>query len=150
MSAGFAVVESFVFTGCSWGAAAETGAACGLCAAKAEDRCGFSRIAAMPNKAHEIAAMLGRDERRKSSSRNLPSSDAIPPFPPVPVTPGHLPLLLRVRVGCRTALKPKPLKHRGAGNRGWSFLVLRIRALVFPPCAKYFSYSLLTFHCRLF
>jgi len=67
MFVGFAVVESLAFAGCNWGAVTDTGADCGLCAcaARAEERRGFNRSAAIPNKTHEIAAMDRTDERRK-------------------------------------------------------------------------------------
>ena len=69
------------------------GAGCALCAcaAKAEERRGFSLMAAAKNKTHEIAAMLRTDKRRKSSSRNLPNLDAIPRLTAPPVTQDHLP-----------------------------------------------------------
>src|SRR5713226_10781967 len=105
MSAGFAVVESLAFIGCSCapcGARAATagiGRALCVCAAKAEDSRGFSRIAATTNKTHEIAAMVRTDERRTSSSGKCSERDAIPHWWEPLVTPGHPPLFKAAGLG---------------------------------------------------
>lgn len=142
MSAVFNVAEGVAFTG--WAA--------GACAAKAEENRMFSRTAATPNKRQDTAAIVRTDERCKIPPGTYLGWMLSRTHRPFLVTHGHLPL---VRAGA-WRLTGARLNHRGLGllrrfrwglrqngaGEDWG----RHWAVLFPPCANYFSSFPLTFH----
>src|SRR5260370_41973646 len=106
--------------------------------------------AAMANNKHETARAIRTNERRKDSSEGClspmltcrhPPRQLLPVIPPISGGPGT------------------PIGEWGRWNIGGEALgdspqlaedAARLSVLPFPPCAKYFSYCLLPFHCRLF